>query len=1071
MGGGTLAFTDKNAGSGNKTVTASGITVSDGNSGSNYTVSYVDNTVSTINKAGLTVTAVDASRFVTQSDAINFNGVSSTGYVNGETAASAGALSGTAVVTRTSAGTDVSAGTYTGVLVPSGLTSSNYTLTLNNGNFQIIPAGQLRVTVPNLSATYGSAAVYSTPVAEYLDGSNAIITLGAPTVVGNQYTYSDGAGGTAVFTLNPVVTGNTAAPTSTAGQTRVGAYNIGSTNISTTSANFSNTISFQGSQTVTTRGVTASAAGVSKTYDGTTSMAGATVGLTGQIGGDVVSAGGAGVFASKNAGNAVGYSVSGVTLNGTDQTNYYLTGGTSFTGSNGVITPAALTLSTTAVTKTYDGTTNASGVAAVTSGTLFGVDALSGGSFAFTNKNVGAGNKSVTASGITVSDSNSGGNYTVSYASHTTSTINPASLTVSTSAITKTYDGNTSATGTPTVTSGALFGGDTLSGGSFAFTDKNVGAGTKTVTVSGVTVSDGNSGGNYTLTQVNNTTSTITPAALTVSGITAANKVYDATTAATVTPSALTGASGLIAGDIVTVSATGTFADKNVTNGKAVTLSSSYGGADKNNYTITDQATTTANITPAALTINAPTITKTYDGTTAATGTATITGTVYSGDSVTAGVLAFVDKNAGTGNKIVNASGYTVGDGVNTGNYAISYASNTVSSITPASLSASTSNVSRAYDGTTNANGVAAVTSGTLFGGDTLSGGSFAFTNKNVGAGNKTVTVSGVTVADGNSGGNYTVTQVNNATSTITPASLILSTSNVSKTYDGTTSAAGTAAVTSGTLFSGDTLSGGSFAFTNKNVGAGNKTVTASGITVSDGNSGGNYIVSYVSNTTSTINPASLSVSTNNVSRVYDGTTNASGVAAVTSGTLFGGDTLSGGSFAFTNKNVGAGNKTVTVSGISVTDGNSGSNYTITQVNNTTSTITPTSLTLSTSNVSKTYDGTTNATGVAAVASGTLFAGDTLTGGTFAFTNKNVGAANKTVTASGVTVADGNSGGNYTVSYANNNTSTITPAALTVTAPTVTKTYDGTTTAVGSATVGTLAGAVAGEAVVDTFAA
>ena len=103
-------------------------------------------------------------------------------------------------------------------------------------------------------------------------------------------------------------------------------------------------------------------------------------------------------------------------------------------------------------------------------------------------------------------------------------------------------------------------------------------------------------------------------------------------------------------------------------------------------------------------------------------------------------------------------------------------------------------------------------------------------------------------------------------------------------------------------------------------------------------------------------------------------------------------------------------------------------------------TITPASVTLSTSNVSKTYDGTTSATGVATVTSGTLFARDALSGGSFAFTNKNVGAGNKTVTATGITVSDGNGGGNYTVSYANNNTSTITPAALTVTAPTVTKT-------------------------------
>ena len=50
------------------------------------------------------------------------------------------------------------------------------------------------------------------------------------------------------------------------------------------------------------------------------------------------------------------------------------------------------------------------------------------------------------------------------------------------------------------------------------------------MTVSGLTIS-GAQAGDYTLTQPT-TTANITPASLTVSGITAANKVYDASTAA-----------------------------------------------------------------------------------------------------------------------------------------------------------------------------------------------------------------------------------------------------------------------------------------------------------------------------------------------------------------------------------------------------------------------------------------------------------------------------------------------------------------------------------------------------------
>ena len=48
-------------------------------------------------------------------------------------------------------------------------------------------------------------------------------------------------------------------------------------------------------------------------------------------------------------------------------------------------------------------------------------------------------------------------------------------------------------------------------------------------------------------------------------------------------------------------------------------------------------------------------------------------------------------------------------------------------------------------------------------------------------------------------------------------------------------------------------ISGGTFAYTDPSVGQGNKTVTTAAVALSDGNSGGNYLVSYVNNTTSSI--------------------------------------------------------------------------------------------------------------------------------------------------------------------------------------------------------------------------
>ena len=373
--------------------------------------------------------------------------------------------------------------------------------------------------------------------------------------------------------------------------------------------------------------------------------------------------------------------------------------------------------------------------------------------------------------------------------------------------------------------------------------------------------------------------------------------------------------------------------------------------------------------------------------------------------------------------------------------------------INPASLTLSTSNVTKTYDGGTSASGTAVAVNGTqVFAGDSISGGTFAYTDKNAGSGNKTVTVSGVAVSDGNSGNNYTVTYASNTTSTINPLAVTLTAPIVTKTYDGGTSYTTTAAnlsSLSGSLVGTDTVSAATISYANKNAGSGNKTVTLDSTTISDGNSGNNYTVTKAGNTTSTINPANLTLSTSNVTKTYDGGTSASGTAVAVNGTqVFAGDSISGGTFAYTDKNAGSGNKTVTVSGVAVSDGNSGNNYTVTYASNTTSTINPANLTLSTSNVTKTYDGGTSASGTAVAVNGTqVFAGDSISGGTFAYTDKNAGSGNKTVTVSGVAVSDGNSGNNYTVTYASNTTSTINPKNLTAAYTAQDKTYDGTTSA------------------------
>ena len=109
---------------------------------------------------------------------------------------------------------------------------------------------------------------------------------------------------------------------------------------------------------------------------------------------------------------------------------------------------------------------------------------------------------------------------------------------------------------------------------------------------------------------------TISPRTVTITGVTAKDKVYDGTNTATVkTDNAIF--NGILEGDALSITATGTFADANAGDNKTVTLSlGALSGADMANYTLAttgNQSTTTASITKATLLLTSPSgLTTTY---------------------------------------------------------------------------------------------------------------------------------------------------------------------------------------------------------------------------------------------------------------------------------------------------------------------------------------------------------------------------------------------------------------------------------------------------------------------------
>jgi len=182
----------------------------------------------------------------------------------------------------------------------------------------------------------------------------------------------------------------------------------------------------------------------------------------------------------------------------------------------------------------------------------------------------------------------------------------------------------------------------------------------------------GRDAGNYDIT-VSNASLRIDPKAVQVTGITAADKVYDGSTAASIGFGTV---SGTVLGETLFVSGVGAFDDKNAGQGKTVTvadataLTRSNGTGDWLNYRLvsTGPVSTQAAITPKLLTVVGTTVAdKVFDGNTRAVASAgTLQGLVGLETLVFASLSAqFQDAAVGTG-KPVSVS-YGLGDGLNGG--------------------------------------------------------------------------------------------------------------------------------------------------------------------------------------------------------------------------------------------------------------------------------------------------------------------------------------------------------------------------------------------------------------------
>jgi hypothetical protein len=212
--------------------------------------------------------------------------------------------------------------------------------------------------------------------------------------------------------------------------------------------------------------------------------------------------------------------------------------------------------------------------------------------------------------------------------------------------------------------------------------------------------------------------------------------------------------------------ATGAFDTKDVGTDKTVALSASYGGADESNYIITDQSTTTSDVTAKAIAISGITAgDKIYDANTVATIDVGSAAGWISGDDVTvAATGAFDTKHAGTDKTVNLSSAY---GGADESNYVITDQSATMSDVTAKAIFISGITADdKTYDADTVATIDVSSAAGWISGDDVTVAATGEFDTKDVGT-DKTVALSAS--YGGADESNYAITDQTTTTADVQP--------------------------------------------------------------------------------------------------------------------------------------------------------------------------------------------------------------------------------------------------------------------------------------------------------------
>ena len=798
----------------------------------------------------LTVTASNDSKTYDGNAYSGGKGVTFSGFMNNETAVDLGG----ALAYGGTSQTATNAGTYS--IIPSGYTSTNYTIAYGNGTLTISP---MNVTVI-VGALQGS-------VSKQYNG-NRTATLASANYLLTGWVGSDGA---------TVTQTNGTYDTATAGTNKTVTVTLTDAdyapNVGTRLSNYNLPTTISGPVgVISAKPVVVTNTARATTYDATSTYGVLTSGTAFTTSAMVLPDGvvsvtqtpsGAGVTLSGVAqAGSFGVTPSNAVLGVGNASNYSF----SYVDSAHTVNKANLTLAATAsiTGNVYNGGTftgsyslNALGNDA-SNMTVTGVA---------TGTNVGTYPSTLAVTGTALS------NYNTPVVTDANLVISARPVTVSADNKSKSY-GEANPTLTYTVaadgtgTSRGLVNGDSLSGNLSTTATQSSAVNTYTIDASAL------SNGNYLVT-ANNGTLTINKAHLTVNADNKTKIYGDANPALSATVSGFVNGENLASSGVTGAGAASTAATTSTGVGSAA-ITPTVGSLAAGNYDFTTFLPGTLTITQRPLTVSADDKSKTYGDanpaltyTVAPNGTGTSRGLV-NGDSLSGNLSTTATQSSAVNTYTIDASA------LSNGNYLVT-ANNGTLTINKAHLTVNADNKTKIYGDANPA--LSATVSGFVNGENLASSGvtgagaasTAATTSTGVGSAAITPTVGSLAA------GNYDFTTFLPGTLTITQRPLTVSADDKSKTYGDANPALTYTVAPNGTgtsrgLVNGDSLNGNLSTTATPSSAVGNYTIDASAL------ANGNYALT-VNNGTLTIGAANITVQAisgalrGTVSKVYDGTT------------------------------------------------------------------------------------------------------------------------------------------------------------------------------------------------------